>query len=86
VVASFGKGDQSGEEKRGLPCTEKQLTHTFIQVAMFSVAQLSPNTLRVTSATDLTQQGQDCPAHWALLPLIIPVPSLTGPADLKETC
>lgn len=50
---------------------------------MFPVAQLTPSTLRVTS--DLTHQGQDCPAHWALLAQTIPVTSLAGPAELKET-
>lgn len=71
--------------RRGLLCTEKPLAHTLIQVTLFSVAQLRSSTSTVTSGADLTHQGQDCPAHWAFLPLVSPVPSLAGPAAPKET-
>lgn len=75
------KGDHLGEEGRGLPCTEKPLALTSCHV--FSGSAETKHI--VTSGTDVTHQGKDCPAHWASLPLVIPVPSLAGPADLKET-
>lgn len=77
----FGKGDQSGEERRGWPCTEKPLAHTLIPVTMFSVAEHIKCHLRCR----FHPSGQNCPAYWAFLPLIVCVPSLASPADLKET-
>lgn len=76
-----GQGDWFGEEKRDLPYKEKPLAYTGYRCFFFFFCGSADN----KHIKDLAHQGRDYPAHWALLPLIAPSPSLSGPADLRET-